>query len=66
MENDGLIWAGDIRGHSGFLAAETESLSAEIQSVPISSLVYHGFEVRVLKTDTFNAEFMVTRIQSKT
>ncbi|GKS66116.1 hypothetical protein YTPLAS72_34200 [Nitrospira sp.] len=29
---------GDLRRHSGFLAAETESLSAEIQNVPISSL----------------------------
>ena len=28
--------AGDSKRHSGFLAAETESLSAEIQNVPIS------------------------------
>ena len=28
--------------------------------------VYHGFEIRILKTETFNAEFMATRIQSKT
>lgn len=29
--------AGDLRGHSAFLAAGTESLSAEIQNVLISS-----------------------------
>ena len=28
---------GNLRKHSGFLAAETESLSAVIQNVPISS-----------------------------